>query len=45
MELLERLGIKPESYRVDRDSEEEEALLHQAMAEAETDHLFYNAAK
>lgn len=45
MELLERLGIKPESYRVDRDSEEEEAVLHQAMAEAETDHLFYNAAK
>ncbi|MDX2349488.1 MAG: biotin synthase BioB [Porticoccus sp.] len=45
MELLERLGIKPESYRIDRDSEEEEAVLHQAMAEAETDHLFYNAAK
>ena len=45
MELLERLGIKPESYQVDRDSEEEEAVLHQAMAEAETDHLFYNAAK
>jgi len=45
MELLERLGIKPESYQVDRDSEEEEAVLHQVMAEAETDHLFYNAAK
>lgn len=45
MELLERLGIKPESYQVDRDSEEEEAVLHQAMAEAETDLLFYNAAK
>lgn len=45
MELLERLGIKPESYQVDRDSEEEEAVLYQAMAEAETDHLFYNAAK
>ncbi|MBQ0712319.1 MAG: biotin synthase BioB [Porticoccus sp.] len=45
MELLERLGIKPESYRVDRDSEEEEEVLHQAMAEAETGHLFYNAAK
>ena len=45
MELLERLGIKPESYRVDRDRQEEEAVLHQAMADAETDHLFYNAAK
>lgn len=45
MELLERLGIKPESYQVERGSEEEEAVLHQAMAEAETDHLFYNAAK
>ncbi len=45
MELLERLGIKPESYQVERDSDEEEAVLHQAMAEAETDHLFYNAAK
>ena len=44
-ELLERLGIKPESYQVERDSQEEEAVLHQAMAEAETDHLFYNAAK
>lgn len=45
MELLERLGIKPESYRVERDSQEEETVLHQAMADAETDHLFYNAAK
>ncbi|MEH6468255.1 MAG: biotin synthase BioB [Porticoccus sp.] len=44
MELLERLGIKPESYRVERDSQEEETVLHQAMADAETDHLFYNAA-
>lgn len=44
MELLDRLGIKPESYRVERDSQEDEALLHQAISEAETDHLFYNAA-
>jgi biotin synthase len=45
MELLERLGIKPEPFRVERDSQEEETVLHQAMADAETDHLFYNAAK
>ena len=29
MQLFERLGIKPEEYQVDKDSEEQEADLHQ----------------
>ncbi|WP_461517212.1 biotin synthase BioB [Porticoccus sp.] len=44
MELLNRLGIKPETRHVERDSEEEEQALRQALAEAKSDHLFYNAA-
>ena len=44
MQLLERLGIQPEQHQVERDSQEEEQALHRRMAEAETDHLFYNAA-
>ncbi|MDF1639305.1 biotin synthase BioB [Alcanivorax jadensis] len=44
MELLSRLGIVPETRHVARDSEEEEQALHQAVAEAASDHLFYNAA-
>lgn len=44
MELLSRLGIQPEQRQVKRDSLEEEEALHRQVAEAETDHLFYNAA-
>ncbi|WP_461480896.1 biotin synthase BioB [Porticoccus sp.] len=44
MELLNRLGIRPEARPVARDSEEEEQLLRRAMAEAASDQLFYNAA-
>lgn len=44
MELLSRLGIQPEQRQVERDSLEEEEALHRQVAEAETDHLFYNAA-
>jgi biotin synthase len=43
MELLSRLGIQPEQRQVERDSLEEEEALHRQVAEAETDHLFYNA--
>lgn len=44
MQLLERLGIVPETRHVTRDSEEEELALRQAVEEAASDHLFYNAA-
>lgn len=44
MELLGRLGIVPETRHVARDSDEEEQALRQAVAEAASDHLFYNAA-
>ncbi|PCJ93654.1 MAG: biotin synthase BioB [Porticoccaceae bacterium] len=44
MELLDRLGIKPEKYHVKQDSQEQEQDLHRAISEAQSDHLFYNAA-
>lgn len=44
MELLDRLGIKPEKHHVERDSQEEEMALHKTLVDAENDHLFYNAA-
>jgi biotin synthase len=44
MELLDRLGIKPEKRNVERDSQEEEIALRQTLVDAENDHLFYNAA-
>lgn len=44
MQLLERLGIKPEKYQVEQDSQEQETALHKTLAAVETDHLFYNAA-
>ena len=44
MELLDRLGIKPEKNHVERDSQEEETALHKTLVDAENDHLFYNAA-
>ena len=43
MQLFERLGIKPEEYQVDKNSEEQEAELHQVIAESKTDPLFYRA--
>lgn len=43
MQLLKRLGISPEKSSVEKDSQEQEADLHQAMAEQKTDHLFYRA--
>ena len=43
MQLLSRLGIQPETHRVERDSLEEERALQRAIAEVGTDHLFYNA--
>ncbi len=44
MQLLDRLGIVPETHHVVRDSEEEAQALHRAVEEAATNHLFYNAA-
>jgi biotin synthase len=43
MQLLKRLGITPEKSAVEKNSQEQEADLHQAMAEQKTDHLFYRA--
>ena len=44
MQLLKRLGISPEKSSVEKDSQEQEADLHQAIAEHKTDHLFYRAS-
>ena len=44
MQLLDRLGITPEKRQVEQDSQEQEQALRKTLAEAETDHLFYNAA-
>ena len=43
MQLLNRLGISPEKSTVEKDSQQQEADLHKAIAEQETDHLFYQA--
>jgi biotin synthase len=43
MQLLNRLGISPEKSSVEKDSQQQEADLHKAIAEQETDHLFYQA--
>ena len=43
MQLLNRLGISPEKSTVEKDSLQQEADLHKAIAEQETDHLFYQA--
>ena len=43
MQLLKRLGISPAKSAVEKDSQEQEADLHQAIAEQKTDHLFYRA--
>lgn len=44
MQLLDRLGITPEKRHVEQGSQEQEEALRKTLAEAETDHLFYNAA-
>lgn len=43
MQLLNRLGISPEKSSVEKDSQQQEADLHKAIADQETDHLFYRA--
>lgn len=43
MQLLNRLGISPEKSTVEKDSQQQEADLHKAIAEQETDQLFYQA--
>ena len=43
MQLLNRLGISPENSSVEKDYQQQEADLHQAIAEQKTDHLFYRA--
>jgi len=43
MQLLQRLGIAPEEYQVNRSNEEQAAELHQTITEAKTDSLFYRA--
>lgn len=43
MQLLNRLGISPEKSSVEKDNHQQEADLHQAIAEQKTDHLFYRA--
>ena len=43
MQLLNRLGISPEKSTVEKDSQQQKADLHKAIAEQETDHLFYQA--
>jgi len=43
MQLLNRLGISPEKSSVEKDRQQQEADLHKAISEQETDHLFYQA--
>ena len=43
MQLLNRLGISPEKSSVEKDNQQQEVDLHQAMAEQKTGHLFYRA--
>ncbi|WIO74744.1 biotin synthase BioB [Porticoccaceae bacterium LTM1] len=45
MDLFNKLGIKPEEYRVERDNEQEAEQLQQAITEAKNDKFFYDAAK
>jgi biotin synthase len=44
MQLLQRLGMSPEQYSIDQDTEEQEAALHQAIEDQKNDHLFYRAS-
>ena len=43
MQLLNRLGIRPERGTAEKDSEQQEVDLHRAIADQKTDHLFYRA--
>ena len=43
MQLLERLGIEPEQYQVEKDSRQQEDDLHRAINEHKNDALFYQA--
>jgi hypothetical protein len=43
MQLLGRLGIVPEEYQADKDSQQQEDDLHRALNEHKNDHLFYRA--
>jgi len=43
LQLFKRLGITPEAYQVDRDTEDQAAQLRQTIAEAKTHSLFYRA--
>lgn len=45
MDLFNKLGIKPEEYRVERDNEQEAEQLQQAITDAKNDKFFYDAAK
>jgi len=44
MQLLERLGIQPEEYQADKDSQQQEDDLHRAINEHKNDTLFYRAS-
>ena len=44
MQLLQRLGIKPEEYPADKDSQQQEDDLHRAINEHKNDALFYRAS-
>ncbi len=44
-QMLARLGINPEVYREERDSEAQADFLHQQIESAKTDHLFFDATK
>jgi len=43
MQLLQRLGIKPEEYQADKDSQQQEDDLHRAINKHKNDLLFYRA--
>jgi biotin synthase len=43
LQLFKRLGITPEAYQVDSDTEDQAAQLRQTIAEAKTRSLFYRA--
>ena len=44
MQLLQRLGIKPEEYQADKDSQQQEDYLHRAINEHKNYALFYRAS-
>jgi biotin synthase len=43
MQLFERLGISPEPFHMDKSNDEQEAELHQTLADVKTDSQFYRA--